>query len=64
MTEILKIAWEAAVYMIIDLINQNLEGVIAAEWELNTNVNCFKGRRNTVEKGKTIVSVIEKLLTL
>ena len=37
--------------MITDLVNQVIvDGIISAEWELNIIVNCFKGRRDSLER--------------
>lgn len=38
----IKAATEAGVDMITNLVSQITVGVIAAEWELNTIVNCLK----------------------
>ena len=36
---------------IIDLTNQTLaEGVIPAKWKLNTTVNCYHGKGDTLER--------------
>ena len=44
-SEMVKTAGETGVDMITDLINQIfVERVIAAEWELNTIVNCCIGK--------------------
>ena len=39
-SKMVKAAGEAGVDMITDLVNQTIVGVIPAEWELNTIVNC------------------------
>ena len=70
----LKAAREAVVDMIIDLVNQiAVERLIPVEWELSTIVNCYKGKRDGLERGndrwlkltnqilKIVVGVIEKL---
>ena len=37
--------------MIIDLVNQVIvDGIISAEWELSIIANCFKGRRDSLER--------------
>ena len=61
--------------MITDLVNQVIvDGIISAEWELSTIVNCFKGRRDSLERRnyrglilldhilKKAESIIEKLM--
>ena len=74
MSEILKAAGEAGVDMITELANQIIaEGVIVAEWELSTIVNCYKGKSDSLEKNyrrmkltdhilKTAVRIIEELI--
>ena len=42
-----KAAEEAGADIITD---QVIEGVIPAEWELSTNVNCYKGKGYTLER--------------
>ena len=38
--------------MITDLVNQIIvERVNPAEWEVNTLVNCYKGKDNSLERG-------------
>ena len=50
-SEMVKTAGETGVDMITDLINQIfVERVIAAEWELNTIVNCCIGKWASLEK--------------
>ena len=47
-----KAAGEAGVDLITDLVNQiTIEGVIPAEWELSTIVNCYKGKSNSLKGG-------------
>ena len=47
-----KAAGEAGVIMIADLVNCIIvKGVIPAEWELNTTVNCNKGKDNSLGRG-------------
>lgn len=51
-TRNVKVAGEAGVDMIIDLLNQiRALGVILAEWELATIVNCYKGKGDSSETG-------------
>ena len=43
--EMLKAAGEKAIEMVTGLINQIIkEGAVPVEWELNTSVNCCKGK--------------------
>ena len=38
--------------MIADSLNQIIrEGVVPAEWELSTIVNCYKGKGDALERG-------------
>ena len=47
-----KAAGEAAVDLITDLVNQiTVEGVIPAEWELSTIVNCYKRKSDSLKGG-------------
>ena len=49
-TRNVKVAGEAGVDMIIDLLNQiRALGVILAEWELATIVNCYNGKGDALE---------------
>ena len=42
---------EAGVGMITNLVNQVIvDGIISAEWELSIIANCFKGRRDSLER--------------
>ena len=48
----IKAAGELGLEMIADLLNQIIrEGVVPAEWELSTIVNCYKGLGNAIERG-------------
>ena len=50
--EIMKTTGEAGVDMTTDLVNQIVvEGVVPAEWELSTIVNCYKGEGDSLERG-------------
>ena len=49
--EMVKVAEEARVDMINNLVNHNLVGVIPAEWELSTIVNCYQGKGDFLEGG-------------
>ena len=49
-SKILKVAEEAEVDMVTDLLNQIIvEGFIPANWKLGTTANCYKKKRNTSE---------------
>ena len=46
-----KAAGEAGVDLITDLVNQiTVEGVIPAEWELSTIVNCYKRKSDSLKE--------------
>ena len=45
-SEMVKAAEEDSVDMISDLINQ---GVIPADWELSTIINCYKGKGDALQ---------------
>lgn len=45
-----KSAFEAGVEMAADLINQTLVGVIPAEGEKDTIVNCYNGKRDALQR--------------
>ena len=48
----IKAAGELGLEMIADLLNQIIrEGVVPAEWELSTIVNCYKGKGDALERG-------------
>ena len=48
----LKAAGEAGVHMITDLVNQIIvERIIPVEWYLNTIINFYNGKRDSLEKG-------------
>ena len=50
--EMIKAAGELGLEMIADLLNQIIrEGVVPAEWELSTIVNCYKGKGDALERG-------------
>ena len=52
MSEMVKVAGEAGVDMITDLVNPLIvDGVIPREWELRTIVNYYKGKGNYLERG-------------
>ena len=51
MLEMVKVAGEARVDMINDLVNHNIVGVIPAEWELSTIMHCYKGKGDFLEGG-------------
>ena len=51
-SEMVKAAGEAGVDMITDVVNQIIaEGVIPAECELSTIVNCYKEKGDSLERG-------------
>ena len=51
-SEMVKAAEEDSVDMITDLINQIIrEGVVPADWELSTIINCYKGKGDALERG-------------
>ena len=53
LSEMVKVAWVAGVYIITDVVNQIIvEGVIPAEWKLSTIANFNKGKGDSLEKGK------------
>ena len=45
--EMLKAAGETGIEMITNLTNQIVRGVIPADWDLSTIVNCYKGFRRS-----------------
>ena len=48
--QMVKVAGEAAVDMITDLVNQiRVEEVIPTKWEFSTIVNCYMGKDNSLE---------------
>ena len=51
-SEMARTGGEAVVDMITDLVNPTIVGVIPAEWELNTIVNCDAGKGDFLERGK------------
>ena len=51
-SEMARTGGEAGVDMITDLVNPTIVGVIPAEWELNTIVNCDAGKGDFLERGK------------
>ena len=51
-SKVIKAAGKAAVNIIANLVNQiKIEGVIAAEWELRTIVNFYRGKGDSLEGG-------------
>ena len=73
--EMIRAAGEPGIEMISDLLNQIIrEGVVPAEWELSTIVNCYKGKGDVLERGnyrglkltdqilKVMERVVEKLI--
>ena len=42
---------KAEVNMITDLVNQVIGGIIPAEWEPSTIENCYKGKRDSLQRG-------------
>ena len=64
-------AEEDSVDMILDLINQIIrEGVVSADWELSTIINCYKGKSDASESGNysglkltdQVLKVMEKVV--
>ena len=53
MSEMVNAAGEAWVDMITALVNMIIVGVIPAEWELSTFVNCLRGKE-ILQKAETI----------
>ena len=52
-SDLVKAAGEAGFDMIMDQENKIIvEGVIPAEWEPNNIVNCYKGKRDSLERRK------------
>ena len=50
--EMLKAAGETGIEMITNLTNQIVrEGVIPADWDLSTIVNCYKGKGKVLDRG-------------
>ena len=50
--EMLKAAGETGIEMITNLTNQIVrEGVIPADWDLSTIVNCYKNKGEALDKG-------------
>ena len=51
-SEMVKVAGETGVVMILDLVNQIIvEGVIPVERKLSTIKNCYKGKEYSIERG-------------
>ena len=50
-SEMVNSAGEVGVDIITNLLNEIIVGVILAEWELSTIVNCYKGKRDALQKG-------------
>ena len=66
-----KAAGEVGVDIITDLVNQVIvEGVILAEWELSTIVNCYTGKGGSLERvnctglklADQILKIVERIL--
>ena len=72
-SETVRSAGEAGIDMVADLVNHIAVGVIPAEWDINTTINCkakgdaleignYKGLKLTDQILEIVQSVIEKLI--